>query len=69
MLSLGIFVKEIQELAKSFESNCFVHVLMEANEAAHCIAHMIPIEYSTKVWMGSYPLELEGVIASEICLN
>ncbi|KAL2943019.1 hypothetical protein RDABS01_031367 [Bienertia sinuspersici] len=51
---MEIFVKEILE---------------EANNAAHVLAHIRPMSYSTRIWVEDYPVELDDVIATDICLS
>lgn len=62
---LGVFVRETLLVARSFESVNFVYVHRDANEVAHKMAHLNPIVYTTRVWDGGYPSELEDAIASD----
>ncbi|KAL2899917.1 hypothetical protein RDABS01_024999 [Bienertia sinuspersici] len=66
---MAIFVKEILELAKQFQSVSFIYVYREANKAAHVLAHIRPMSYSTRIWVEDYPIELDDVIATNICLS
>ncbi|KAL2894179.1 hypothetical protein RDABS01_010088 [Bienertia sinuspersici] len=64
---LGVFIKEALELSNSFESVSFVHVFREANRVAHTMAYIMPLDEFTRVWIGEYPMELDDVLAEDIC--
>lgn len=55
--------REINVIASSFDVISFCYVYSEANLAANVMAYLSPLEYSTRVWVGSYPSVIEDVIA------
>ena len=46
----------------------FIHIFREANGAAHAMVHLSPLDYSTRVWVEGFSVEIDGVIASDFCL-
>lgn len=65
---LGIIVREIRHLASNFSSIKFNHEFREANMAAHTMARLSPLDFTTRVWVGGCPSILDDVIASDFCL-
>ncbi|XP_056691679.1 uncharacterized protein [Spinacia oleracea] len=51
---LGVMIREILALANNFEAVSFEYVVREANGVAHAIAHITPLDYSTRVWVGGW---------------
>lgn len=66
---LGIVVREASSIASAFDVVSYNHVVREANEAAHAIAHLSPLDYSTRIWVGGYPSLIEDVISADFCLT
>lgn len=66
--TLGMISHEIHAISSFFVSVHFLHIFREANLAAHTMAHLNPLDYSTQVWVGSCPSVLDDVIASDFCL-
>lgn len=54
------YIREALSIANSFESISFIHVFREANEAAHIVAHLHPLDYSTRIWVGGWLSESYG---------
>ncbi|KNA03763.1 hypothetical protein SOVF_206000, partial [Spinacia oleracea] len=65
---LGVILREVKHLSSLFHSVVFSHVFREANEAAHTMAHLTPVNYSVRIWAGSVPNVVEDVIASDFCI-
>ncbi|KAL2927837.1 Arginine--tRNA ligase [Bienertia sinuspersici] len=62
---LGVIVREALVIANLFESVVFNYIPREANGAAHLMAHLEPISYTTRVLEGGCPSDLENVIAAD----
>lgn len=66
---LGMICKEINIISSWFDAISFDLIYREANLAAHTMAHLSPLVYSTRVWIGGCPSIVEDVVASDFCLN
>lgn len=64
-----MIVREINSISCYFDSIDVVHIFREANLVAHAMAHLNPLEFSTRVWVGSCPSEVENIVATDFCLN
>lgn len=58
----------IREVANFIYSISFVHVYRQDNLAAHIMAYLNPLEFSTRVWIRGCPSIVQGVIAFDFCL-
>ncbi|XP_074299993.1 uncharacterized protein LOC141631192 [Silene latifolia] len=58
--------KVIVELASRFNCIEFKFVRREGNRAAHCMAHLLPLVYSTRFWVGMVPESITMIVSSDL---
>ncbi|XP_074293841.1 uncharacterized protein LOC141621013 [Silene latifolia] len=58
----GRMGKVVSDLASNFSCIRFNFTRREGNYVAHELAHLLPIDYSTRYWVGTYPERIEPFV-------
>ncbi|KAL9235614.1 hypothetical protein vseg_010359 [Gypsophila vaccaria] len=65
----GNVVRDILDYEPKFTSLSFSFVRRNGNRAAHRMAHFCPIDYSTRVWVETYPDCIADIVAADFMLD
>ncbi|XP_074301446.1 uncharacterized protein LOC141632836 [Silene latifolia] len=65
---LGRVGFEILEIAKSFTCIRFSFVRRDGNCVAHGMAHLMPLDYSTRFWVGAIPERIVPLVETDVAL-